>query len=112
MSYVASGQGIHFADVDGDDRLDLAILSSNAGTSHLGHVGIHKWNPATNGWSLIASRFSPTSTTNNLLGHTVPGQGLTVGDFNDDGISDLVLGAGYYDYGGTVDTGALFWWRA
>lgn len=35
------------------------------------------------------------------------GSSLTIGDYNDDGVQDLAIGAPYYDDGATVDDGAV-----
>ncbi len=110
----AAGQGVQFADLDGDGLLDLVAGADRADGSEPDSGAIYVWR----GGPTIEFAGFPDSildganaTGGDRLGNC-EGQGIRFADIDGDGIDDVVAGAQFADPNGTSNAGAIYVWRS
>jgi hypothetical protein len=111
----ASGQGIQFADVSGDGRLDVIVGADYADLpGALDSGAIYVWSGAALGGTPapLATLTIPAPMAYDHLSRTnlAYAQGIQLADVTGDGVLDVVAGAAFADYAGKVDVGTIYVW--
>ncbi len=111
----SSGEGLFLVDVTGEGDLDLVACAPHETVGSTTDAGaIYVWKGKTGSSAPLARLTTPTPFAGDLLGAVGPGEGegLSFGDVDGDGITDLVVSAPSADRAlATVNTGALYVWR-
>lgn len=110
-----SGEGLFLVDLTGEGDLDIVACAPREMVGSTPDAGaIYVWKGKTGLSAPLARLTTPTPFAQDQLGAVGPGEGegLSFGDVDGDGITDLVVSAPSADRSlGTQNTGALYVWR-
>jgi hypothetical protein len=108
--YEASSEDQITCDINGDGYADMILETYNKVWGVLGHPGITMTTPITIELGVDQVDFEIVGF-QSTRGSFPGGGNLGCGDFDGDGISDLIVGSEYESPGGRVDAGAVFIFR-